>query len=102
MIPNFTLNITNLKTTASIDGNTDVVTIVGFDLTGSLSTFSASKACEIHLPPTVGSFTEYSNLTEGQVKAWVTGSPMYIPEEGNVAEDIYKQQQTTQNNLPWN
>lgn len=98
----FNINITSLSTTGSIDGNNDVVTVVDFDLTGSLNGLSSSISETIFLPPPLGNFTDYNNLTEGEVKAWVSGSPMYISKQTSILDDIYKQQQTTQGSLPWN
>ena len=50
----------------------------------------------------MGSFTDYDNLTEGAVKAWITGSPQYLVQLSPLETDIWDQKQTTQDNLPWN
>jgi len=98
----FTIDITSLKTTGSLDNYSDVVTLVDYDMTGSFNGLSSSISETIFLPPPIGSFTDFDNLTEGEVKAWVTGSPAFIKQQGPVVDDIYKQRQTVQGSLPWN
>ena len=99
---NFNVDIISLVTTGSLDSNSNVVTLANYNITASEGIYSSSASYSQYFPPPMGSFTDYDNLTEGQVKAWITGSPQYLVQLSPLETDIWDQKQTTQDNLPWN
>jgi hypothetical protein len=99
---NFNVDIISLVTTGSLDSNSNVVTLANYNITASEGIYFSSGSYSQYFPPPMGSFTDYDTLTEGQVKAWVTGSPQYLVQLSPLETDIWDQKQTIQDNLPWN
>lgn len=100
----YTIKITGLNTTGSLNGFTDVVTIVDYEITASDGIYSASDSFKSYLmtPNEGDSFSDYGSLTENQVKEWITRSPMYIVHKSPLEDKVYQLKQTLHTNLPWN
>jgi len=102
-----TYNILSLSKTGSLYGESEVITKVSFDLTasdGRTTVYLPNKELNFGRPE-VGSFVDFTNLTEDIVKSWISGShPVDVIFHSEIAEKIKEKNNTliTGSDLPWN
>jgi hypothetical protein len=102
----YTKTITSMQAYKEIDGETNVVFGVFWNLIGTENGFTASCPATTYIPYTAGqSFTPYADLTQAQVFAWID---QYTPLaqlqsfQNTIAFALQQQQQQEIPTLPWN
>ena len=71
MATNYTINILKL-TGGTVDGQDDVVTSVNYELTGEDDGTTYTVTANINCVYDTENFTPLADLTENQVKGWIT------------------------------
>ena len=71
MATNYTINILKLKG-GTVDGQDDVVTEVNYELTGEDDGTTYTVTANINCVYDAENFTPLADLTEEQVKGWIT------------------------------
>lgn len=102
MATSYSINILKLIG-GEVDSQSDVVTSVIYELTGVDGDFTASVNGDIHCDYDADNFTELSNLTEEQVKSWITNDDKnYVAYKNYVDRKIAKKKESI-NTLtkPW-
>lgn len=100
-----TYNIINLQKTGSLWGESDVVRKIKFGVTGSEYNVSATLELELTLGQhESGSFTSFSELSEGKVISWITGSHPENIYDNQIRQEIEKKRDSiiSGSSLPWN
>lgn len=99
-------NIINVHKTGSLWGESDVIRRVTFGLTGSEDGITVSiPELEVRFGrPEPGTFTTYSELTEGKVISWITGSHPEDLFDLELKAKIEKERDNiiSGSSLPWN
>lgn len=99
-----TITITSIR--KETDSNyTDLVTTVNYDLSVTIGGETESGSFQSTMGyPEIGEaiYTDYSSLTENQVKGWVTGSPEYSGDLNSLKSIIEERTATNITSFPWN
>ena len=101
----YSKQIISLQCYAQIDGETDVVFTINWNLVGNESVYSSSLLCATQVPYVAGQpFIPYADLTEAQVLAWINEytTPEWMASyEGTIASNIETQKEVVTPPLPW-
>lgn len=105
MAVTYTKTINSMQAYKDIDGETNVVFGVVWDLVGSENGFTASCPATTYVPYTAGQpFTPYADLTQAQVSAWIdeyTPLAQMQQYQNTVSFALQQQQQQEVAPLPW-
>jgi len=100
----YTWSFPTLTAYPQAEGQTDVVFIVHWVLTGTDGTYTGSVYGTVGLTYVAGSpYTPYADLTEAQVQGWTTtalGAEQVAALEANIDAQIQQQITPTSVNLP--
>lgn len=101
----YTKTITALQAYKDIDGETNVVFSILWNLVGEENGVTSSCPATTYVPYTAGQpFTPYADLTQAQVTAWID---QYTPlvqmqqYQNTVANTLQQLQQQESPSLPW-
>jgi hypothetical protein len=101
----YTKTISSMQAYKEIDGESNVVFGIMWNLVGTENGFTVSAPAETYVPYTAGQpFTPYADLTQAQVFAWID---QYTPltqmqsYQNTVAFALQQQQQQETPPLPW-
>ena len=101
----YTKTINSLPSYKEIDGNSDVVFSISWNLSGKEGAFSSGTSLNTQVPYVAGQpFTPYADLTQEQVLGWID---QYTPEvqmteaEETIAKNIAQKQTVVIPPLPW-
>jgi len=98
-----TITITSIRKVT--DSNfTDLVNVVNYDLSVTIGAETESGSFQSTMGyPEVGEaiYTNYSSLTEDQIKGWVTGSPEYSGDLNSLKLIIEERTATNITSFPW-
>lgn len=106
MAVTYTKTINSMQAYKDIDGETNVVFSVMWNLVGEENGLTTSCPATTYVPYTAGQpFTPYDQLTQAQVLAWIDEytPPVQIRQYQNmVASSLQQMQGVDSPNLPWN
>ena len=107
MSVSYTWTITQMDCYPNAEGQTDVVFIAHWTLTGTDGTYIGSVYGSVGVPAPTGTFTPYADLTQDQVVGWVKtalGEEQVATYEANIATQIANQinPPVVAPPLPWN
>jgi len=101
----YSKQIVSLQCYAEIDGESDVVFSINWNLVGNEGVYSSSLPCVTLLTYTAGqTFIPYAELTEEQVLTWINEytTPEWMTSyETTVASNIEQQKLVVKPPLPW-
>jgi hypothetical protein len=101
----FTTTVTAMYTLPQVEGQTDVVVNVQYNVSGTDGTHTANIGLsEQYTIEQGGSFTPYSQLTEAQVIGWIPASALANAEacvQGQINSMITPPVSPTSQALPW-
>jgi hypothetical protein len=101
----YTKQIVSLTCYSQIDGESDVVFTINWNLIGNEDVLSASLSCAASVPYEAGQpFIPYADLTKEQVLTWIdqyTTPEMMASYEQIIADNIEKQKVIVTPPLPW-
>jgi hypothetical protein len=101
----YTKVINSLTCYSDIDGETDVVFTINWNLNGNEGNLYASYPCATSIPYTAGQpFIPYADLTQEQVLAWIdeyTDPDMMASYYQYISDNIEQQKVVVTPPLPW-
>jgi len=101
----FTTTVTAMYTLPQVEGQTDVVVNVQYNVSGTDGTHTANIGLsEQYTIEQGGSFTPYAQLTEAQVVGWIPASALASAEacvQGQINSMITPPVSPTSQALPW-
>jgi hypothetical protein len=102
MATNYTINILKLKG-GTVDSQDDVVTEVNYELTGEDDGTTYTVTANINCVYDAENFTPLANLTENEVKSWITNDTInHVAYKKHVNDKIAKiKESKTELTKPW-
>jgi hypothetical protein len=101
----YSKQIVSLQCYVEIDGESDVVFTINWNLIGNEDVYSSSLPCATSLTYTAGqTFIPYAELTEEQVLTWINEytTPEWMTSyENTIASNIEQQKLVVKPPLPW-
>jgi hypothetical protein len=102
----YTKTINSMQAYKDIDGETNVVFSIMWNLVGEENGFTTSCPATTYVPYVAGQpFTPYADLTQAQVLAWIDEyTPLIQMQQyqGMVAYSLQQMQNVETPSLPWN